>query len=105
MLASGVAPSTYLETTRFRDAFGRAQVVFKDSGGHEISISTPSRYRIAALPSFDEPQVITPWIRIGNSAEPLRFSIGESSDFAEIWRGYPKRRSRISEEDKEDLPN
>ncbi|HCX89684.1 MAG TPA: hypothetical protein DHT43_04015 [Deltaproteobacteria bacterium] len=104
MEAAGVCPLIYLYSGRTVDQYGRNIVMFKDYRGRQIIVNRPSQYSLCRLPSLHWPQIIVPWVHIGDSVELLRFQFEEISDYVKMWRGYPKRRPRVpSKELKEKL--
>jgi hypothetical protein len=104
MEVAGVCPLIYLYAGETVDQYGRSVVMFKDYREREITVSQPSQYSMCKLPSINLPQIIVPWIHIGDSFELMRFQFEETSDYAEMWREYPKRRTRVpSNELKEDF--
>ena len=104
MEVAGVCPLIYLYAGKTVDQYRRSVVMFKDYREKEITVSQPSQYSMCKLPSINLPQIIVPWIHIGDSFELMRFQFEETSDYVEMWREYPKRRTRIpSNELKEDV--
>ena len=94
MESSGLSPLLYLYAGQSVDEHGRITVTLRDYRGREIQIPRPSEYDHCGLPSPRVPSVVVPWIRIGESCAMMRFRYQESSDYASMWEGYPKRRSR-----------
>ena len=104
METAGVCPLIYLYTGRTTDQYRRSLVTFKDYKSREITIRQPSQYRLCGLPSIQVPQVIVPWMHIGDSFELMRFQFEETSDYVKMWQEYPKRRLQAPvEELKEDF--
>lgn len=99
MEVAGVCPSIYLYVGRKVDRYRRGVVIFKNYSGKEITVNQPFQYSACRLPSIRVPQIIVPWMHIGDSLELLRFQFEEVSDYVEMWREYPKRRTRITDEE------
>jgi hypothetical protein len=94
METAGVCPLIYLYAGTNADQYGRDVVTFKDYREREIKINPQSEYLSCGLPSIHTPQIIVPWLHIGDSLELLRFQYEEISDYRKMWRGYPKRRTQ-----------
>jgi hypothetical protein len=101
MEESGVCPSIYLHAGTFKDRYGRTAVTLRDYKGREVTLHEPSPYSRANPTSFDQPVIVVPWIRIPGSSEPIRFRFEEESEYTELWRGYPKRRTRAADTETE----
>jgi len=99
METSGVCPLIYLYAGKIVDQYGRGVTIFKNYRGGKIAINEPSQYRLCRLPSFKQPQIIVPWMHIGNSVELMRFQFEEISDYVKMWREYPKRRPQVPSEE------
>ena len=95
MEKAGVCPLIYLYTGRTVDQYGRSVVMFKNYRQREITVGQPSQYSVCRLPSTRAPQIIVPWMHISDSFELMRFQFEETSDYVEMWREYPKRRTRV----------
>lgn len=102
MEEAGACPLIYLYTGRTVDQYGRSVVMFKDYRKREITVGRPSQYSVCRLPSIRVPQIIVPWMHIGDSFELMRFELEETSDYVEMWREYPKRRTRVPSEQLKD---
>ncbi len=98
---SGVIPSVYTIVESKSDRYGREVIEFENYDRESISIVRPSQYWSCNLPSLSRPQIIVPYMHIGDSRELIRFEVQESSDFVEMWKNYPKKRIR-SASDKAD---
>ena len=68
----------------------------KDFRGRKIILHSPSPYRSSLPFTFDRPLIIVPMINIGESSEPYRFRLLENSEYAEMWKDYPKIKPRVS---------
>jgi hypothetical protein len=93
MEVAGLCPSIYLYAGGEIDSYTRGYLIFKDYKGREIRIARQSRHNFCSLPSIKRPLLIVPWIHIGDSAEVIYFEIEESSDYVNMWKDYPKRRT------------
>ncbi len=102
--AAGLCPSVYLFARRLSDEFGRGQITFRNFRGTEITVPNPTQFYGCKLPSFSRPQIVVPWIHIGDSFEPIRFSFVERSEYSQRWKDYPRRVKRdasVTESDSE----
>jgi hypothetical protein len=95
MEAAGICPLIYLYAGMTIDLYRRRFVKLRDYRGREIEIVAPSQYEACNLPSALQPQIVVPWMHIGDSLELLRFRFEETSDYVEMWRDYPKTITRI----------
>jgi hypothetical protein len=98
MESAGVCPLIYLYSGTQHDEYRRGRVVLRDYKGKEITIRVPSQYEACRLPRLGRPQIVVPSIHINDSSEILRFEFEEKSDFAQMWKDYPKRATRIQAE-------
>jgi len=99
MEATGICPLIYLYAGRTIDQYGRSLVTFKDYKSREVKIREPSQYKLCRLPSIEKPQLIVPWMHIGESFDLMRFQFEEVSDYVKMWREYPRRRPRVPPEE------
>jgi len=99
MEVAGICPLLYLYSGHQVDQYGRATAILKDYRGRQIGVRKPSQYEECRLPSLRSPQLAVPAMHIGESAEFLRFRLEHTSDYTEMWRGYPRRRMRLPSEE------
>jgi hypothetical protein len=95
MELSGICPLVYFMTSIRSDSFGREVMSLCDYQGRNYDLHQPSQYKLVRLPSGRQPVVLIPWLHVGESLDVVRFSIHEPSEFTEMWKEYPKRRSRL----------
>jgi hypothetical protein len=67
----------------------------KDYKHRKIEINPISQFH-CILPSLYNPQIVIPWMHIGESNELFRFEYQEITEYTKMWSNYPKR--YISEE-------
>jgi len=95
METSGLSPLVFLYSGAASDRYGRATVTLEDYRGRKIEVRRPSQHTLCGLPHLEIPQIVVPSMHVGDSSEPMRFAYMESSEYADLWRGYPKRRSHL----------
>jgi hypothetical protein len=95
-LVSYPGPTTF-------DEFGRFKYEFTDYRGRTLSVIGPPQHPWLNMPSMRGPQVIVDYMRVGDSAEAMRFAYRESSPFSDMWRDYPRRAAPPPSEDEVDL--
>jgi hypothetical protein len=100
----GICPTVYLYAGESTDKYGRVVVKLNDYRGKTIEIERPSQFNPVGLPSLREPHIVVPSMHIGDSFELLRFRFEETSDYTEILRTFPKRRSPQPMTATDDLP-
>jgi hypothetical protein len=93
--ASGLCPTVRLKQTTSLDQFNRGLAILRDFRGREIRHLLPSLFGACRLPGLGGPIVVVPWMHVGDSAELLRFRFSEGSRFKDMWKQFPKRRSRL----------
>ena len=92
---AGLCPTVrYTKSTSF-DEFTRGVAILRDFRGREIHLLLPSLFGACRLPGLGGLIVVAPCMHIGDSAELLRFRYSEGSKFKDMWRGFPKRRTRL----------
>jgi hypothetical protein len=90
---AGLIPTIYATVKVQDDAFRRVEVTSVNYGDRPLRWSpSPALRAIKSLPSVREPQVIVPSLHLPDTAEVLRFTVEEESDYRELWRSFPKRR-------------
>jgi hypothetical protein len=94
---SGICPTLYRVVTIRQDPFGRSVVTTANYAGDEIAFRLPSLYEVVRLPHVHDPVLVVPSLHVGDSIEPLRFELVESSDYSRIWANFPRRRLRLPE--------
>jgi hypothetical protein len=95
MESAGISPLVYYHKGTASDAAGRKVTSFVDYRGRTHDLHHPSQYVLVRLPTAISSLVLVPWLHIGESLDVIRFRIEESSEFTEMWRGYPRRKSRM----------
>jgi hypothetical protein len=92
---SGACPLVALYAGSSSDGYGRFCVEWKDYRGRTTVLYGPSELEMCGLPSSETPQAIFKMARVRDSAEVLRFSFEEDSEFSRIWSNYPNPPSDI----------
>jgi hypothetical protein len=93
---SGLCPLVYLYVGRKVDEYGRGIAQLRNYRGEEALIPLPVEHIGCGLPDLSGPQVVVPSMHVGDSLDIMRFRFEETSDYAERWRDYPRRRTRPS---------
>jgi hypothetical protein len=93
MESEGILPSVFYFVGEEFDQFHRGIVIMRDYKGTEVRFNRPSSFEACGLPDFNRPLIIVGSLRFGHSIEPLRFQYEESSDYVEMWRGFPRRKT------------
>jgi hypothetical protein len=91
----GLCPTVRLPQSASSDEYNRGIAILRDFRGREIRLLRPSLFGACRLPGIGGPIVVAPCMHIGDSAELLRFRFSEGSRFREMWKEFPKRRSRL----------
>lgn len=94
----GICPIVYIYKAYKVDQFGRGIVFLEDYKGRKFDVRLPGQFMMLGMPSSRSPQIIVPSLHVGESADFLRFSFKESSDYVDLWKDYPKRRTRLGPE-------
>jgi len=96
---AGLVPTLFATVKVEDDGFGRHEITSVNYGDRHLKWSpSPALHVIKSLPSSRDPQVIVPSLHLPDTAEVLRFRVEEDSDYREMWRNYPRRRSPSREE-------
>lgn len=88
----GVCPSIYYFSGTVSDRYKRTTIKYTNYENEETLLLSSDQFYSCCLPRFEKPVVIVPCMRIGDSAEIMRFEFEESSNYTKIWENYPKRR-------------
>lgn len=92
---SGLVPTIYGSVAVEHDGFQRQKVISRNYANAEVTwFRSPSLTCLHELPEVNEPQVLIPSIKFPGTAEPVRFSVKEDSDFTRMWENYPRRRGK-----------
>lgn len=94
----GICPMVYVYREYRVDQFSRGVAFLEDYRGGKFELRVPGQLMFSHLPSPTETQIIVPCLHLGESADVLRFSFEEGSDYVDLWKDYPKRRTRLSSE-------
>ena len=90
---AGFVPLLYANVNTATDTYGRKVISSRDYRGRSVTWRrSPALTVLRTLPAPESPQILVPSIRLGDSAEILRFLIEETSDYYNMWHDYPKRR-------------
>ena len=96
---AGLVPTLFATVKVENDGFGRHEITSVNYGDRHLKWSpSPALHVIRSLPSVRDPQVIVPSLHLPDTAEVLRFSVEEDSDYREMWRNYPRRRAPSKED-------
>ncbi|MGP3998660.1 hypothetical protein [Streptomyces sp. 8N706] len=90
---SGLCPMIFHAVGNHRDSFGRATYQLRDYRGREYSAQRPSGTGAPGMPGLMRDQFVIPAARLKSSGEVLRFEIGTTSAYTEIWENWPKYRA------------
>jgi hypothetical protein len=93
---SGLFPLTYNINEERTDRWQRKQTTLINYNGNEVVVSERSELAGTSLPELEDHTIIVPWVRIAGTAEVLRFSLEQDSDYVRLWHGYPLRRPRAA---------
>ncbi|MFC1946990.1 hypothetical protein ACFLXY_03615, partial [Chloroflexota bacterium] len=96
MEETGIFPLIFLNDGIEIDKYNRIIHKFKSYKDEEYKIPGPSRFEASSPDYSSGPRVIIPCIRIGDSAEPLWFIYQENSEFIEMWKHFPRKKSILS---------
>jgi len=91
--AGGICPLASLYAGTAFDQYGRSCAELRDYRGRITMLCQPSELRSSGLPGSITPQAIFRTARLSASAEVLRFSFQEDSEFSRLWADYPRRSS------------
>jgi hypothetical protein len=91
---AGFVPLVYGHIKTTTDSYGRTVVLSSDYAGRTVEWRRSAALTsLRTLPHSRAPQILVSSIRLGETAEILRFSIEECSEFHTMWLHYPKRRA------------
>ncbi len=90
---SGLSPVIFFPAGQTTDEYMRRVTRLRNYRGRELQIPQPSEYDRCGLPPPHSPCIAVPSLRVGDSPIFMRFSYEESSDYARMWEGYPRRRA------------
>lgn len=89
----GLLPVLFVTSKMENDSWQRRTVKALDYKGRFVIWSvSPSTTCLHDVPNPSSPQIIVPAIRLPETAEPMRFSVAEDSNFSDIWKDFPRRK-------------
>ena len=100
---AGICPLIYHYSGETSDHYNRKATFLKNYRGGEIIINERLEHMGCGLPGTSNPIIIVPSLHIGDSLEQLRFNYIETSDYVELWKDYPKRKTRITPEEQSEI--
>lgn len=74
------------------DQWFRTTIYFADGRGREFPLGRPSAFSWLNLPSLERTQYLITAAQFAEPNEILRISQGATSQFSQMWEGYPSRR-------------
>lgn len=84
----------YTPVRVLRDPWGRSSHEFRGPRSYEHAFSRPTRFDWMGLPGLDEPTYLMRAASIGEPTEVLRFVRRHTSEFSQMWSGFPNRRRK-----------
>ena len=94
MQKNGFAPLTYVLLGYQVDRWGRAARDFGNYREDIVSVYCRGELEGSGIPDGPGPIIIVPLIKLGDTEDIFRVSYTEPSDFVEMWKGYPIKRTR-----------
>src|SRR6266540_18777 len=88
---AGASPLVCHVSESVGDSYGREYSEVADYRGKRTRLYMPREMSRSGLPSTTTPQVIFVSALLRDSAEVLRFSVEEDSEYARMWSNYPRR--------------
>jgi len=76
------------------DEWGQSRHEYVGPRSYVHTLARPTKYDWMGLPRLDEPQYLLRAASFGDQREVLRFGRRFTSDFTDLWSGFPVRRRR-----------
>jgi len=92
MEKSGICPLVYFRHNSSADSYDRSSITLQDYKGRNLVFHRPSEFSSSTKVGIKGAVIITPWLHLKNSSEPLYFAFVESSDYLMMLKDFPKRR-------------
>lgn len=89
---SGFCRLLFTPVRVLKDSWGRSSHEFRGPRSYEHAFSRPTRFDWMGLPSLERPAYLMRSASVGEPTEIMRFVPRYSSDFSQMWSGYPNRR-------------
>lgn len=86
----GIYPLVYTGKKVVTDSFGRRSLELKNYKGKVVSFNEVGD-NAHPIPDFTDPQIIVPIIKFRQHEDGMRFFLEESSNYKDMWHGFPKR--------------
>jgi hypothetical protein len=86
-------PKAFWRVSGTTDRYGRRENVLCDYRGRDVLIKEPTTVYNRGSLSTKEPMLVAPGNLLGLPNAKLIFRILHTSEYAEYWKGYPRRRS------------
>ena len=95
----GLCPVDYYRTSVISDSYSREQSTYTNYANHSIVIKSEPSHFVSYPFAGQGPIAIAPIISIGDSTDVFYARLLEASEYTEMWKDYPKRRSHEEESD------
>ncbi|MCC7389304.1 MAG: hypothetical protein IT431_11095 [Phycisphaerales bacterium] len=95
--SAGLTPILYYDDAITMDQYGRTSVSLTGYQGRRVHVTLAASWAaVQGVPSLAGGVLLLPGVTIGNSNEPLRFTLEEESEYRRLWSEYPRRRTRTA---------
>jgi hypothetical protein len=88
---AGIVRTQYEWSSRSSDEWGRSTVVLTGKSGQEAKFALPTPYDSIGLPDLRRDQFLFHHAIFDEPNEMLRFSSVQVSEYAQLWKTYPRR--------------
>lgn len=86
----GIYPMVYRLHKKIKETYGRTKVKLINDANNVVELNLLND-NFFELPSFKDPLIFVPLLKLRSFDSGLRFSIKEESNYTKMWEDFPKR--------------